>query len=335
MNTIPGNDSIRVRGFSARPSLRRVALAAGLMVAGAPVLAVDWNAVDSHSITLFSPGQASFEWVMTQTDHSGAGRFREGRNCMHCHDGEQKDIGDLIVAAEGRGAKLEPKPMGAQGKPGTIDLEVRTAHDGDRLYMRLQWQEVAYGGDKIDPDNAARVTVMLDDGTVREASRAGCWGACHDDAIGMASAQDGVNLTKYLFASRSAVARSGGGENYKPDAELQDLLSKGMYLEYWQARLNHGQPAKAVEGYILDKRHEQDATQVGAEASFENGTWTVVLSRPLKAADGHHKDIVPGKQYNLGFAVHNHYTDHRFHHVSLEYTLALDQGDASLIAKKQ
>ena len=334
MNTVPDNDSIRLHGFSARPSLRRVALAAGLMVAGTPVLAVDWNAVDAQNIILFSPGQASFEWVMTQTDHSGAGRFREGRNCMHCHDGEQKDIGNLIVAAEGRGAKLEPKPMGAQGKPGTIDLEVKTAHDGERLYMRLQWQEVTYGGDKIDPDNAARMTVMLDDGTVREASRAGCWGACHDDAIGMASAQEGVDLTKYLFASRSAVARSGGGENYKPDAELQDLLSKGMYLEYWQARLNHGQPAKAVEGYILEKRHEQDATQVSAEAAFENGSWTVVLSRPLKA-DGHHKDIVPGKQYNLGFAVHNHHTDHRFHHVSLEYTLALDQGDASLIAKKQ
>lgn len=335
MNTVPDNGSIRVRGFSAKPSLRRIALAAGLLVASTSVLAVDWDAVDSHNITLFSPGQASFEWVMTQTDHSGAGRFREGRNCMHCHDGEQKDIGDLIVAAEGRGAKLEPKPMGAQGKPGTIDLNVKTAHDGERLYMRLQWQEVTYGGDKIDPDTAARVTVMLDDGTVREASRAGCWGACHDDAIGMASAQAGADLTKYLFASRSSVARSGGGENYKPDADLQDLLSKGMYLEYWQARLNHGQPAKAIEGYILEKRHEQDAKQVSAEASFENGAWTVVLSRPLKATGGHHKDIVPGKEYNLGFAVHNHHTDHRFHHVSLEYTLALDQGDASLIAKKQ
>jgi cytochrome c-type protein NapC len=335
MNTVPGNKDDRRGGNFSRPSFIGAALAAGLVFAAQPAMAVDWGAVEGNTITLFSPGQASFEWVMTQTDHSGAGRFREGRNCMHCHDGEQKDIGDLIVAAEGRGARLEPKPMAAQGKPGTIDLDVKTAHDGERLYMQLQWKEVAYGGDKMDPDNAARVTVMLDDGTVREATRAGCWGACHDDAIGMASAQAGADLTKYLFASRSGVTRSGGGENYKPDAEIQDLLAKGMYLEYWQARLNHDQPAKAVEGYILDKRHETDATQVSADAQFADGAWTVVLSRPLKAGNARHKDIVAGKTYNIGFALHNHYTDHRFHHVSLEYTLALDQGDASLIAKKQ
>jgi cytochrome c-type protein NapC len=335
MNKVPGNDGVWQRRSRTRLSIGCAALAAGFMVAASPAMAVDWSAVEGKSITLFSPGQASFEWVMTQTDHSGAGRFREGRNCMHCHDGEQKDIGNLIVAAEGRGARLEPKPMAAQGKPGTIDLDVKTAHDDERLYIQLKWNEVTYGGDKMDPDNAARVTVMLDDGTVREATRAGCWGACHDDAIGMASAQAGADLTKYLFASRSSVARSGGGENHKPDAEIQDLLAKGMYLEYWQARLNHGQPAKAVEGYILDKRHETDVTQVSADAQFADGAWTVVLSRPLKAGNAQHKDIVAGKSYNVGFAVHNHHTDHRFHHVSLEYTLALDQGDASLIAKKQ
>ena len=335
MNTVAGNNGVWHRGSRTGLSIGCAALAAGLMVAASPTLAVDWNAVKGTNITLFAPGQASFEWVMTQTDHSGAGRFREGKNCADCHDGEQKDIGNLIVASEGRGAKLEPKPMAAEGKPGTIDLNVKTAHDGERLHMQLQWKEVAHGGDKLDPDTAARVTVMLDDGTVREAGRAGCWGACHDDAIGMASAAPDGKLTKYLFASRSALARSGGGENYKPAAELQDLLAKGMYLEYWQARLNPGQPAKAIEGYILEKRHEQDATQVSAEASFADGTWTVVFSRPLKAGNAQHKDLVAGKQYNVGFAVHNNYTDHRFHHVSLEYTLALDGGNASLIAVKQ
>lgn len=314
-----------------KPLWMAITMAAALGLAAAPALAVDWNAVDGKTVTLFAPGQASFEWTMTQSDHSGAGRFREGRNCKHCHDGEQRDIGDLIAPAQGRGAALEPKPVA--GKPGSIDLNVKTAHDGDNLHVRLQWQEAQYDGGKMDPDHAARITMMFDDGTVREASRAGCWGTCHDDAMGMASDPDGVDLTKYLFASRTGVARSGGGENYKPDAEIQDLLSKGMFMEYWQARLNPGQPAEAVEGHILDRRHESKATQVSAEAQYDAGTWTVVLSRPMQAS-GHHKDLVPGKTYNVGFAVHNNHADHRFHHVSLEYTLSLDGGDGDLVASR-
>jgi hypothetical protein len=327
-----GTDHGRINTRRFNPASLAIATAMSLGLAASPALAVDWDAVDGKTITLFAPGQASWEWALTQSDHSGAGRFREGRNCKHCHDGEQQDIGDLIAGAQGRGAALEPKPVG--GKPGAIDLNVKTAHDGENLHVRLQWQEVDYDGGKMDPDNAARVTVMLDDGTVRESTRAGCWGTCHDDAMGMASDPNGVDLTKYIFASRTGAARSGGGENYKSDAEIQELLTKGSFMEYWQARLNPGQPAEAVEGYILEKRHESKATQLSADAQYDGGTWTVVLSRPLKAG-GHHKDLVPGQTYNVGFAVHNNYTDHRFHHVSLEYTLTLDGGAGDLVAAKR
>jgi hypothetical protein len=324
--------SDKTDGRALKPAWIAVTMAASLGLAAVPALAVDWDAVDGKTVTLFAPGQASFEWVMTQSDHSGAGRFREGRNCMHCHDGEQQAIGDIIAPAQGRGAALEPKPVA--GKPGAIDLNVKTAHDGANLHVRLQWKAVQYDGAKMDPDHSARVTLMLDDGTVRESTRAGCWGTCHDDAMGMASDPDGTDLTKYLFASRSGASRSGGGENYKADAEIQDLLSKGTFMEYWQARLNPGQPAKAVEGYILDRRHESEATQVTADAQYDAGTWTVVLSRPLKAS-GHHKELVAGKTYNVGFAVHNNHTDHRYHHVSLEYTLSLDGGGADLVASRR
>jgi hypothetical protein len=352
-----GTNEQRDRGRFPRPIWAAVAMASGLAFMASPSFAVDWNAVEGKTITLFAPGQASWEWALTQSDHSGAGRFREGRNCKHCHDGEQKEIGDLIVAAQGRGAALEPKPV--PGKPGAIDLNVKTAHDGENLHVRLQWREVEYDGEKMDPDNAARVTMMIDDGTVRESARAGCWGTCHDDAMGMASDPNGVDLTKYIFASRTGAARTGGGENYKSDAELQELLQNGMFMEYWQARLNHNEPAQAVVGYILDRRHEgadrsvradaqyQPSAQqkldqlmaedrsVRADAQFDAGTWTVVLSRPLQSPGPGHKDIAPGKTYNVGFAVHNNYTDHRFHHVSLEYTLTLDGGSGDLVASKR
>lgn len=298
-------------------------------LAGAPVHAIDWNAVPEREVTLLYPGQGSWEWVLTQDDHSGAKKFREGKNCFACHKGEEKDMGAKMVA----GKKIEPAPI--PGKPGHLALKVKTAHDDERLYFRVEWPAGKPGAKKMDPKHAARVTVMLDDGSVKEAARAGCWGSCHDDAIGMASAPAGKEITKYLTASRTKVTRQGGGENLKPAAELQRLLKQGVFLEYWQARLNPGQPAQAVDGYILEKRHENKAPLAGVEARLDNGKWTVVLSRKLKAGGDGRKDIVPGKTYSIGFAVHDDYANHRFHHVSFERTLVLDQGKADFVAAKK
>ncbi len=72
---------------------------------------------------------------------------------------------------------------------------------------------------------------------------------------------------------------------------------------------------------------------MAAEAAFEGGEWTVVLSRPLAAAGEGSKAIVAGKTYSLGFAVHDDHADHRHHHVSFEYTLALDGSGSDFIAK--
>lgn len=329
MNSI--HDAMRSK--QARPfTLHLAAAGMATVLVAAPAFAVDWNAVEGKNIVLFAPGQASFEWVMTQTDHSGAQRFREGKNCKSCHDGEQKDIGNLIAKSEGRGARLEPKPI--LGNPGTIDLNVKTANDGENLSVRLQWKEVKHGGDKLDPNNAARVTMMVSDGTASGSNRTSCWIACHDDNMGMAS-DKGAKLTKYLFASRNKPTRTGGGEDYKSQAEIDGLFAKGVYNEYWQARLSPGQPAKAVEGWILDKRHEGDAGRVKATSEYQDGTWTVVLTRPLKGGASYLKDLTAGKSYMVGFAVHNNHTDHRFHHVSLEYSLKLDGGDADLVVTKK
>lgn len=299
------------------------------VLTGAPAQAVDWNAVAEQEVTLLYPGQGSWEWALTQDDHSGAKKFREGKNCFACHKGEEKDMGAKIVT----GKKLEPAPI--PGKPGSLALKVKTAHDGERLYFRFEWPVGKPSGKKMDPKHAARVTVMLDDGGVKEAARAGCWGSCHDDAIGMAATPAGKEITKYLIASRTKVTRQGGGENFKPAAELQQLLKQGMFLEYWQARLNPGQPAQAVDGYVLEKRHESKAPLAGAEAQFNDGKWTVVVSRKLKAAGDGRKDIVPGKTYSIGFAVHDDYANHRFHYVSFERTLALDPGKADFVAAKK
>lgn len=301
-----------------------------LLFVASSVQAVDWGSVQGKDVVLFYPGQASWEWALTQSDHSGAKKFREGKDCTECHKQEEGDIGAKIVS----GKKLEPNPIA--GKPGSVTVNVKTANDGDKLYVHFEWTEPASaGGNKMDADVKTRVTMMLDDGHVTEATRAGCWGTCHDDAEGMASAAAGKEITKYLAQSRTKVTRSGGGENFKPQAELDKLLSDGVYMEYWQASIANDNSATPVDGYILDKRHKNDTPAVAVQAEFNNGKWSVTLSRKLTGAGAHHKDVTAGKTYSVGFAIHADNVKHRYHYVSLRHTLALDQGSADFVAVKK
>lgn len=307
----------------------RLAGFAVLAVAAAPAAAAfNWSTIPGRELLLFYPGQASWEWILSPTDHRPAQKFREGKNCRICHRGEEPEIGDLIVS----GNKLEPHPM--PGKPGAILMNIKAAHDGKYLYFRLEWAAPpAASGSRMDPDFESKIALMFDNGAVVEATRAGCWGVCHDDAATMPSAAFDPPLTKYLSASRVRIQRSGGGEDLKPQPELEQLQKDGVFMEYWQAKLNQGKPAVAVDGYIQAKRIETRAGAVSASAEFKNGRWAVVLSRRLDTTGSPtHKTIVPGKIYHFGVALHSDHAARRFHHVSFEYTFALDQGAVDLVA---
>lgn len=300
------------------------------LIWAAPAFAIEWSGVSAKEVTLFYPGQSSFEWTLTQSDHSGASKFREGKRCDECHRGEEAKIGDLIVS----GKKLEPNPV--PGKRGSIRAEVRTAHDSERLYFRIEWPDSPpLSGSRMDEEFEEKVTVMISDGTVVSAKRAGCWGSCHDDAIGMPSDPSDADLTKYLPRSRTQLSRQGGGQNYKSQSDLQALMGENQFLEFWQARLNKDAAAVPADGYILEKRHQSDSPAVSAEAEFADGKWTVVLSRPLSASRDGHINIAAGQTYYLGFAIHDNYAEHRFHHVTFGYTLILDSGSADFVAAGQ
>lgn len=299
----------------------------GLALAAGPAHAVDWNTVQGKDVTLFYPGQASWEWVLTPADHSGAPKFREGKNCKQCHDGEAKDMGALIAS----GKKREPHPL---GKRGSIVMNVKMAHDGDSLHARFEWPDSGQApAEKMDK-YSARVTMMFDDGKVKEAARAGCWGVCHDDASDMESA-GGKEREKYLAASRAKITRQGGGDELKPQADIDQMKAQGIFLEYWQARLTAGAAAEPADGHILEKRITHDKPVVTAEGKLEGGKWVVVLSRKMKVGDADHKDLASGGVYNVGFAVHDQSAIHRFHHVSFEHKFAIDQGEADFVAVKK
>lgn len=292
-----------------------------------PLKAVEWSTINDTEIILFYPGQASWEWVLTSEEHSGAKKFKDGKSCTSCHQGEQVDIGNLIVA----GKKLEPKPI--RDKPGILTLNVKAAYDKDNLYLQLAWAGAATpSGIIMDKDFASKVTVMLDDGHVSDVARAGCWSVCHDDAEYMPSAPKDIAISKYLIASRTKITRQGGGDHVKTQNELDQLLKEGVFLEYLQAKLNPNKPAVAADGYILDKRRENKIPLVKAQAEFKDNKWLVELTRPLTASTPEHKTISPGTLYRVGFAIHDDYAKRRFHHVSFLNLLSLGTGKADIVA---
>jgi len=143
--------------------------------------------------------------------------------------------------------------------------------------------------------------------------------------------KDGV--TKYLAESRTKVEvkgrrgkKRGGWEKLKDQGDLDGQLANGAFMDLMRYIPKVG----GVNSSILTERKMDEAKSVMAEGKLEGDTWTVVLKRPLKASGPGDIALEPGKTYTVGFAIHDDYTNARFHHVSLEYKLALDNPEAEI-----
>src|SRR3954464_5690021 len=96
-------------------------------------LAVDWAKVQGKDITLLYPAQMSWELVLTQAEHSGASKFREGKNCRQCHEGDEDSSGNLMVGDK----SIEPTPIA--GKPGFVKANIKFARDDENLLVRVEF----------------------------------------------------------------------------------------------------------------------------------------------------------------------------------------------------
>lgn len=284
---------------------------------------IDWSKIEGKDITLFYPAQMSWEAVLTQQDHSGASKFRDGKDCRACHEDEERASGGVLVAEP----DLEPDPI--KGKPGFLDIVVKVAHDSERIYINVAFKTENQPDAAMDKIFETKVAMMIGDGKIAEATRAGCWATCHDNMTRMRSAGE-KEVTKYLARSRVNMTRQGG-DAFKPTADIEKMRAGGEYLEYWQARLRPGQPADVADGTVLEKRAEHSGPIVEAEATQVDGKWSVTFSRKLTGAGESTKDFIPGMTYTVGFSVHAGHTAHRFHYVSLEKTLVLDSGKADFV----
>ena len=320
---------------------------------------INWKGVLAKEVRLFFPGQASMEWVMKGSDHGGKRAFMTGDRCFDCHEDEEVDIGEKIVSGE----KVEPTPI--PGKRGSIVMNVQAAHDANNLYMRFVWDDTKHApapfvsGGKMDPKNPIKLAVMLttdseENPKVEFAERAGCWQSCHHDVNNMPHEPDKALLksspqakqldlsggfTKYLKESRTAIEiegkdnkKRGGWNKLKSKAEIDTLLKKGAFMDLLRYKSGTGE---SEDGYILAERIMTGGQGVSFTGSLKDGVWTVDMTRKLTSDKLGDISMATDQMYNIGFAIHDDFSNSRFHHVSLGLKLGFDNEDAEINAIKK
>jgi hypothetical protein len=286
--------------------MRKIAVAVmGVFVAGAAWAAPDWSKATPVKMTLFYPGQSGLEWVMNKADHSAVPDIVDKkRACAKCHAGDANDVGSAIVKGKPVGFSktvLEPKPI--DGKAGFVPVQFQAAHDGKNIYFRIEYTPPKGGAPKQDAKNEVKVTVMFDGGgTVEGANQNGCWATCHNDMRSMKDAKDDKK-TKYI---KGADLASGA---------FMDLIQ-------WSS----GKGEKPVDGYVTDKREMGGGKGlIKAEGKKEGDKWVITFERALAGGGKGDHAIVPEKFYSFGIAIHEDYSNARYHYVSLGYQFALDK----------
>lgn len=321
----------------------------------ASTIHVDWSKASSRDVTLFYPGEASIEWVMNGREHGGARPFMKGgERCVTCHDKETADMGAKIVSGE----KAESAPI--PGKRGSIPVTVESTYDNEFLYMRFSWKDGEHTpvpsveGGKMDSANQMKLALMLATDDVEYAGQAGCWGSCHHDARSMPDtpAQDVLaasglgerlnltgGVTKYIKESRTDLEVKGrrgkprgGWDKLKSDEELAAEMKAGHFMDL--IRLKAGENL-VEDGVLLAERKMEGGQGAEFEASLNGGSWVVIMKRKLTSDKEGDISLAEDKLYNIGFAVHDDYSDARFHHVSLGYKLGFGNTEAEFNATKQ
>ena len=250
----------------------------------------DWSEVPTTTVKLFYPGQSSYQWLRGPGHKRAYKKVIEGDSCVSCHEGEEADMGAVIVSGE----KLEPHPI--EGKQAVIDLYVQAAYDGEDAYFRFQWKTrndfpgIAHPHWRFDGQDwkqigwprlhkmvwdegqpaiyEDRLSMMVDDGSVPMFAEQGCWLSCHtamrdmpdvakgDDVKAHPLLGEGLHkkdVRKYLPGSRSDDDASW--DKTKTAEEIAALKASGGFVDLMQWRGHRSRPiGMADDGYVLEYR---------------------------------------------------------------------------------
>jgi cytochrome c-type protein NapC len=331
------------------------AAAAGAAGGTAGSFDVDWSKAGSRDITLFYPGQTSMEWVLNGRDHGGARAFlKSGDTCASCHDQETEAMGEKMVSGE----KAEPTPI--PGKRGSIPVVMQATHDAENLYLKFEWDEGTHAdvpfvdGGKMDPENSMKIAIMFSNDDLEFADRAGCWATCHHDARGMPDTPEADALagneaaarlaldegvTKYLKESRTEIEirgkrgkKRGGWDKLNSAEDIQAAIDGNRVFDLLRYQAGTG---TSEDGYVYDQRVMEGGQGFEVISNNDGGHWTVQMKRKFVSDNTGDISFDPAKTYNFGFAIHDDFSDARFHHVSLGYKLGFDNAEVDLDAKSQ
>lgn len=274
------------------PRITPIALAAVLCPASgfaADPSSIDWRQVPARTLTLFYPGQSTFQWLRSAA-HPGATLVRENGACIACHTGQEAALGSRIV----KGGPLEPTPP--QGKNGSLELTLQVAYDKENAYFRAQWKTnknyagsgypyyrfegkewKPYGAPRLSPpaykgEQPAiyedRFSMMIDDGAVPNFASQGCWLTCHNgerDAPGQPKAAEvaahpfyqaikRADVRKYLPATRSDPM--AGWDKTVSVEQVSRQKAEGRFLDLIQWRAHRTNiVGQADDGYVLEWRN--------------------------------------------------------------------------------
>ncbi|MEW6409811.1 MAG: ethylbenzene dehydrogenase-related protein [Nitrospirota bacterium] len=248
----------------------------------------DWDKIKNTKITLFYPGQASYEFLVSPA-HPGAKAVAGNEmNCIICHKGKEPDLAKNILA------RREPTPI-ARKEP-TKELSVKSAYDDEYIYLRFQWKakeacfhrayqvfdgkewkkqggiDRPYNESKgVPAQYEERLSIMIDDGKNPDFGKRGCFITCHNDMRKMPNApkesevkahpvlgdagMKKKDIRKYISASRTNMDSTGGWANIKSKEEIEKLKWQGLFLDLLQWRAMRSNPLGFLDdGYVLEYR---------------------------------------------------------------------------------
>jgi DmsE family decaheme c-type cytochrome len=256
-------------------------------------------------VSLFFPGQSDSQWLLTE--HPGSQPLRQGRNCQQCHRGEEDAMARKLSGDAGSNMR---------------ELAVSFAKDASTLKLTLSWSGPMHDND---------ISIMWGDHNSEAFRRGGCFAACHNDMEGM-SRDRGGKVDKYLMASRAQQQRIGQPAIARSDAELEQMIAQGQFVELWRVKLGGANAPKVETATLLAGLDWHEDSLLTGTSSYENGRWTVSLERPLKGGTGY-KDFVAEQKYTLGIALHGDENPGARHWISLPLTMSFDGDDTDFIVE--
>ncbi|HEX9275482.1 MAG TPA: ethylbenzene dehydrogenase-related protein [Casimicrobiaceae bacterium] len=175
------------------------------------------------------------------------------------------------------------------------------------------------------------------------------WRAHRSNAVGMAD--DGYVL-EYRNSDAGANMFGGNADSKTHEPKFMWDAKKTGYKSITAAQLHKGEhflikeknavpfdpnagwkEGDMIPDYVVSRQDAKgSAADNNAIANWENGTWTVVIVRPLGLTNDDDKSLKEGGVYNVGFAVHDDNITTRGHHVSYVKTLGLGaKGDIQAV----